>query len=113
VSVRTFDCVLASGRVGVSYTGASAVTAGSRETFSVAVTADFPLRPGALLGLAALAERWAFPSRTIRRGRLPARGRAGRMLRWWFACQHLWHPFDHVLFVSLSPRGWPRASRLP
>ncbi|MBK9704971.1 MAG: DUF3604 domain-containing protein [Betaproteobacteria bacterium] len=107
MSVRTFDCVLASGRVGVSYAGASAVTAGSRETFSVAVTADFALRPGALLGLARRwPSDWGIPQSNdpaaadfVRIAAAP-----GRMLRWWFARQHLWHPFDHVLFVAF-PEG--------
>ena len=107
MNAQTYDCVLASGRVRVAYTGASVVTAGSRETFSVSISADFALPPGALLGLARRwPSDWGIPQSSdpaaadfVRIAAAP-----GRMLRWWYARQHLWHPFDHVLFVSL-PEG--------
>jgi hypothetical protein len=98
----------------VSYAGASVVTAGSRVTFSVAVTADFALPPGALLGLARRwPSDWGIPQSSdpaaadfVRVAAAP-----GRMLRWWYARQHLWHPFDHVLFVSL-PEGLAAGERI-
>jgi hypothetical protein len=107
VSARTFDCVLPAGRVRVAYAGPSVVAAGSHATFSVAVTADFALPRGALLGLARRwPSDWGIPQSNdpaaadyVRIAAAP-----GRMLRWWYARQHLWHPFDHVMFVAF-PEG--------
>ena len=98
---------------GVTYIGDTVVSAGSLVHFEIRIESPAALPPGTEIGLA---RRWPSDWGTPQFDEPAARDHVDivadgtRALRWWTARMHAWHPFDHVLFVSLAdglPAGTP------
>ncbi|HSV18343.1 MAG TPA: DUF3604 domain-containing protein [Casimicrobiaceae bacterium] len=95
----------AAAAIGFAYEGPSRMTAGELQRWTLHCTARMhPLPPGARIGVA---HRWpsdwgiAQASDPAAADYFEAACSTGASVRWWNARLHLWHPFDHILFVEL------------
>ena len=97
------------GEVFATYTGDTVIAAGSMIHFEVSIVSPVALPRGTEIGLA---RRWPSDWGTAQSADpsgpdfLRIDCASGGAVRWWNARSHPWHPFDHVLFVTL-PDGLP------
>ena len=95
---------LPAGSARVVYEGALQLQAGALTRFTVGVLLEFALPAGAQLGIARRwPSDWGLPQSdnpaAVDYVRIHAT--AGRQFRWHHGRQHAWHPFDHVLEITL------------
>ena len=90
--------------VRATYIGEPVVAAGALVHFEVRIVSPVALPRGAEIGFA---RRWPSDWGTAQSAD-PAKpdyvrigSASGSAVRWWSARMHLWHPFDHVMFVAL------------
>ena len=104
MSAVASESIALADQVVVTYHGDTAVAAGSLIVFEVRIEARHALPTGTEIGLARRwPSDWGTPQFTdpSRADYVRIAASGGRQLRWWYARQHAWHPFDHVLFIAL------------
>jgi hypothetical protein len=95
---------LPAGSARVVYEGAPQLEAGALTRFTVGVSLEFALPAGAQLGIARRwPSDWGLPQsdNPAALDYVRIHAAAGRQFHWHHGRQHAWHPFDHVLVITL------------